>query len=135
MDERFFRDRELARESRFLPADTYNLARLLCARSRNGHVFVPIRSMQYLAVLDAHEILFVDSQRKPWIEIAWLDFRPGVRETLTERVAYAAVYYTPNGRETMQRLQGEFAKALAALAGREPLSPAGSVVDFPGRRR
>jgi hypothetical protein len=133
MDERFFRDRELARESRFLPADTYNLARLLRARSGAGHVFVPIRSMQYLAVLDAHEILFVDSQRKPWIEIAWLDFRPGEREMLTERVAYAAVYYTPNGRETMQRLQGEFAKALAALAGRDGAPSAGSVVDFPKR--
>jgi hypothetical protein len=135
MDERFFRGPEHAREARFLPAETYNLTRLLLARSRVGHVFVPIRSMQYLAVLDAQEILFVDSEQKSLVAIAWDNFRPGNRETLEERVAYEAVYYASDWREIMQRLQGEFAKALQALAGRESVPPTGSVVDFPKREK
>jgi hypothetical protein len=86
--------------------------------------------MQYLAVIDAREILFVDSQRKTWVTIAWRDFRPGDRDTLSDRVAYEAVYYDPEGQEIMQRLQGEFARAVRLLAGRRPGSHPGGVVDF-----
>ena len=30
-------------------------------------LFVPIRSLQYMAVLDAEEFIFVDSQNKAWV--------------------------------------------------------------------
>jgi hypothetical protein len=53
-----YRDRELAREPRYLPASTYNLAHTLLARSPGDCVFVPIRSMQYVAIIAVEEIDF-----------------------------------------------------------------------------
>ena len=85
-----FRDAELNREGRTLPAPVYNLAKTLIARSASGIVFVPIRSMQYLAILDREEFVFVDGQHKSWIEIAWQHFRPQVRASLDEAVPYEA---------------------------------------------
>ncbi len=68
--ESFEREQALAQEESTLPADSYNLTRILLAASATRCVFVPIRSMQYLAVVDAEEIIFVDSQYKRWVEIA-----------------------------------------------------------------
>lgn len=130
MEERFLRHPELARETRFLPANTYNLTRLLLTHTKDGHVFVPIRAMQYLAIMDAREMLFVDGQHKSWVQIAWCNFRPGARDSLADRVAYEAIYYEPGAREIMQRLQGEFAKALQLLARRRPAGGTHRVVDF-----
>jgi hypothetical protein len=113
VSETFFRLPELAREPRTLPADTYNLAHLLLARARHDCVFVPIRSMQYLAVIDAEEFIFVDREGRRLIDIAWREFKPQTRTSLADPVPYQAVYYSDTGRQTMPRLQGEFRKALA----------------------
>lgn len=126
-EETFYRREETARELRMLPADTYNLAHLLLAQAREGCVFVPIRSMQYLAVIDREEFIFVDREQRRWVEIAWQHFRPGDRQALDEPVAYEAVYYSDTARDTMKRLQGEFLKALQAMQGRAP-SPASARV-------
>jgi hypothetical protein len=131
MEERFERGSVLAREPRRLSAATYNLTRTLLARRKAGCVFVPIRSMQYMAVIDAEEIIFVDSQHKRWIEIAWQNFRPQARDSLQDAVAYEAVYYTPEGRVTMKRLQGDFLAALRALAARHRISEPAPVLPFP----
>ena len=119
-EETFYRPEEQAREPRHLPAETYNLAHLLLARAPQGCVFVPIRSMQYLAVLDRDEFIFVDRERRRWVEIAWQHFRPGERAALDEPVAYEAVYYSIDAQAIMKRLQGEFLKALRDQQGREP---------------
>ena len=74
MEERFYREQEIARLPAFLPAATYNLAHTLLARAGTC-LFVPIRSLQYMAVLDAEEFLFVDRQHKSWVELAWHHFR------------------------------------------------------------
>ncbi len=116
--ETFERGPALARSAAMLPAASYNLSRILLAASPTACVFVPIRSMQYLAVVDAEEIIFVDSQHKRWVEVAWQEFKPQERDTLDTAVAYQVVYYTPDGRETQRRLQGEFHAALALLASR-----------------
>lgn len=118
VEETFYRPVELAREARTLPADTYNLARLLLARARHNCVFVPIRAMQFLAVIDAEELIFVDREGRRMIDIAWRDFRPQARTALTDPVPYQAVYYSDTARQTMLRLQGEFRKALAERATR-----------------
>ena len=120
VEETFYRPAEQGRESRHLPAETYNLAHLLLAHAQHGCVFVPIRSMQVLAVLDREEFVFVDRERRRWVEIAWQHFRPGERDALDAPVAYEAVYYSPEARETMKRLQAEFLKALRDQQGREP---------------
>jgi len=57
MEERFYREREIARLPAFLPAATYNLAHTLLARAGKC-LSVPIRSLQYMAVLDAEEVHF-----------------------------------------------------------------------------
>ena len=118
MEERFYREQEIARLPDFLPAATYNLAHTLLARAGTC-LFVPIRSMQYMAVLDAEEFMFVDSQNKAWVELAWQHFRPQARTSLDERVPFEVVHYLPQAADTMKRLTSEFHKALHLLAERD----------------
>jgi hypothetical protein len=125
-----YRDQPLDREPRALPAATYNLACTLRARSRSGVVFVPIRSMQILAILDAEECVFLDSQYKRWVEIAWQHFRPNERQALDDPVPFEAVYYQPDSREVMKRLQGEFLLALQALAAKDRVDGPARVLKF-----
>ena len=61
--ETFFVPAEVSRTISTTPAEIYNLYRSLFIRNKNGPVFVPVRSMQFLAILDRQEINFVDSQR------------------------------------------------------------------------
>lgn len=126
-----YRDREMASEPRSLPAATYNLAHTLLARSKTGCVFVPIRSMQYLAILDAEEFVFLDGERKCWIDIAWQDFRPQVRASLDEPVPYQAVYYQPDAAQLMARLQAELPRALNDLAAKGRFDGSARVLKFP----
>ncbi len=129
MEERFYREQEIARLPGFLPAATYNLAHTLLARAGKC-LFVPIRSMQYMAVLDAEEFIFVDSQNRAWVELAWQRFRPQARNSLDEPVPFEVVHYLPQAAETMRRLPTEFQQALQLLADRQkPDSPA-SVLDL-----
>ncbi|HEX8980766.1 MAG TPA: hypothetical protein VF811_13750 [Parasulfuritortus sp.] len=123
--ESFERGQPLMRTASTLPAATYNLTRILLAASTTGCVFVPIRSMQYLAVIDQEEIIFVDSQVKRWVTLAWRGFRPHEREALDQPVAYEAVYYTEAGADIQRRLLGEFHTALMLLDSRaRPAEPA-----------
>lgn len=129
-----YRDQPLAREQRSLPAAVYNLARTLQARSPGGVAFVPIRAMQILAILDAEEFIFLDSQYKSWVEIAWQGFRADQRVGLEAPVAYTALYYQVDGAHRMAQLQTEFAAALHALAGKERLDGPARVLKFEARR-
>jgi mRNA-degrading endonuclease RelE of RelBE toxin-antitoxin system len=116
--ESFRRGPELGRELRSLPAAIYNRTRLLLQRSGQDCVFVPIRSMQYQAVVDAEEIIFVDGIGPRLIELAWREFRPQRRDALDEPVPYQQVRYHPRASETLLRLQVEFAAALSQTAQR-----------------
>lgn len=124
-----YREQALVREPRQLPATTYNLVHGLLARSP-GVVFVPIRSMQYLAIVDAEEIVFVDHLNKQRVDVAWQSFRPQARAALDEAVPYEAVYYCADGAEIMRRLQTELLPALTALAGKERLDGPARVLKF-----
>ena len=128
MDLTCFRDTELQREPRQLPAALYNIAYLLLEHSPNGVVFVPIRSMQFLAVIDREEIIFLDAERKSLVDIAWQHFRPQLRDSLTDPVPYEAVYYSRNGQETMGRLLVEFGPALKALSAKDTPSGAARII-------
>jgi len=116
--ETFYRPGELRRTASSLPADIYNLAHTLLARAGSGSLFVPIRSMQYLAVLDAEECIFVDGNYRPFIDVAWQSFRPQARAALDEPVTYEVVVYHERAEAQLRRLQGEFAGALRTLAAR-----------------
>jgi hypothetical protein len=120
VEERFYRRAEAGREPRHLPADLYNLATVLRRRQPKGCLFVPIRSLQYLAVLDEEEFIFVDREHGRFIELAWREFRARERAALDEPVAYQAVFYSPGAQGLMARLQGEFSRALRELEQRQP---------------
>lgn len=115
VEETFYRPAELSREPRTLPAETYNLAHLLLKRAATGCLFVPIRSMQFLAILDGEEFVFVDREGRRMIDLAWQHFAPQARQSLDQPVSYEAVYYSPTSAEIMRRIQREFHKALRDL--------------------
>lgn len=130
-----YRDVEVKRELRQLPADTYNLAHTLLARSKTGNLFIPIRAMQYLAILDAEELIFLDGARKCWIDISWCNFHPQSRNSLDEPVSYEAVYYTEDSVKMMGRLQRELFIALQQLSGKDPVHGDAKVIKFDAQRK
>src|SRR4030067_2643842 len=95
VEETFYRPAELSREARTLPAEIYNLAHVLLKRTAGGCLFVPLRGMQFLAVLDDKEFIFVDREGRRMIELAWMHFAPQVRQSIDETGFYDAVFYSP----------------------------------------
>ena len=135
VEETFYRPPELSREARTLPADTYNLARVLLKRAATGSLFVPLRGMQFLAVLDAEEFIFVDREGRRMIELAWQHFAPQARSALDEPVSYEAVYYSPAGAEVLRRVQGEFHKALREVEQKSLPPGSARVIKLAGGNR
>lgn len=131
--ETFYRGNELARERRAMPARTYNLTRILLTRTRDAFVFVPIRSMQYLAIVESAEFNFLHSEERPDIELSWQNFAPAERSGLDDPVAYDAVYYRAHAAVTMRRLQGEFLRALEQMAARSAPAQSGAVLELKRR--
>ncbi len=123
-----YRDTELLREPRQLPAQVYNLAHTILAHSETGSVFVPIRSMQYLCIIDAEEWVFIDAERKNLIGIAWQKFHPQARQSLDDPVPYEAVYYQADAADVMRRLLVEFPRALQQLGAKEKPDPPAKVL-------
>ena len=118
--ETFFRPDELARERLAIPAALYNKCRLMLARCRYEHVFVPVRTMQMQAVIDVGEVVFVDNQAYAvrdgeggrMIMLAWQFGHAGPRDSLTDPVRIELVYFHKRSRELHTRLVGELRKAL-----------------------
>ncbi len=125
-----YREPEINRESRQLPATTYNLAITLLARCATKNLFVPIRSMQYMAIIDAEEFVFIDGERKCWIDISWQNFKPQARDALDQPVEYNAVFYRDGLSEIMTRLQSEFPIALQGLVKKDRLDGPARVIKF-----
>jgi len=128
VEETFYRPAELSREARTLPAEIYNLAHRLLKRTASDCLFVPLRGLQFLAVLDADEVIFVDREGRRLIELAWQRFVPQTRRSLEDPVPYEAVYYSPAATEVMRRVQGEFYKALRELEQKTTLAGAARVI-------
>jgi len=118
--ETFFRPEEVAREQVNLPAPLFNRCVLLLNRSTTKNVFVPVRTMQYQAVIDSDEIIFVDNQGYAvqdgkggrLIILAWQMPMHHSRDSLTEPVPIEVVYYVYEDHNIHRRLIGEFPKAL-----------------------
>lgn len=144
--ETFFRpDQPFAQEPSALPADIHNGLQLLLARDGGTCVFLPIRSMQYQAVIDREEVVFVDAYGGyayqdgvggRLIRIAW---RPSgePRDSLSEPVPCEIVYYFAGLKETQWRLMGETRAALRQTLGRQrgPGTPSLERRVIPFRRR
>lgn len=114
--ESFRRPPEVFREPYRLPAEIYNLGRLLLARTETGRLYVPISNMCYLAVLDKKEWLFVERMGSHTIEAAWVDFRPQERTCLSDPVSCQQVFYVKKSPRYMQRLQAEFFNVIQSIA-------------------
>jgi len=80
--------------------------------------------MQYLAVIDDHEIIFVDSQGGysyqgsvggRLILVSWQPRQLGGRSAIDAPVPCELVYYRAGLEPVQRRLVGEFAKALSQL--------------------
>ncbi len=118
--ETFFRPPERERERLTIPAGLYNRCRLLHGRSELPHLFVPIRSMQFLAVIDREEIIFVDNQGYAvqdgeggrLIVLAWQFVAPPSRRALNEPASMDLVHYSSGVRELHRRIMSEFPPAL-----------------------
>ena len=124
--ETFFRPDEVARERLSVPAALYNRSRLLLSRGRYEHIFVPVRSMQMLGVIDAEEIIFVDNQAYAvrdgeggrLIMLAWVFHHDRRGDDLTGPAPIELVYYHDAARDLHNRLIGDFAKALELIERR-----------------
>jgi len=119
--ETFFRPAEDSRQASTLPADLYNDLRLLLKGGDHACIFVPLRAMQYQAVVERDEVIFVDSQGGyahqdgvggRLIRIAWVLTPPAARDSLSDPVPCEIVYYAPGLRETQWRLIGELREML-----------------------
>jgi len=119
----FFRpDTEYARELTTIPAPIHNALRRLLKQARGSSVFIPIRSMQYLAVLDTEELIFVDAlggyayhngDGGRLIRLAW---RPFVGQaSLCDPVSCEMVYYFKDLKDIQRRLLSEIGLALDRL--------------------
>jgi hypothetical protein len=118
--ETFFLPAEIDRSDWAVPAEIYNLYHLLLNKSTTGNIFVPIRSMQFMAVLDKNEIVFVDSLAYAVSEneggriilISWKFSASHDRDTLNEAVPCEVVYYAKKNTVTQLRLVSEFKQAM-----------------------
>lgn len=122
--ETFFRPREYSRAQSALPAVLYNDLQLLLSRGDGGSLFIPIRSMQYQAVAERDEIIFVDShggyahqdgEGGRLIRIAWRPAPARQRESLSSPIPCEIVYYFADLKETQRRLMSELPPVLGQI--------------------
>lgn len=121
--ETFFLPEAVARQAWTLPADIYNLSCTLLGRSEFNCTFVPIRSMQYLAVITRNEIVFVDSQAYAYrdneggrlIMVAWKFDAATPRDALNQPQPCQVIHYTPDGSQLQLRLVNAYREALQLM--------------------
>jgi len=121
--ETFFLANEVGRRRWSVPAEIYNRYRSLLTRNQVGNVFVPIRGMQFMAVLDHEEIVFVDSQSYAvsgdeggrLILIAWKFSACHERNSLTDPVPCEVVFYEQKNDHTQLRLVSEFRQSMELI--------------------
>jgi len=126
--ETFFRPAELAREALTIPALLYNRCRLLHARSELRHLFVPIRSMQFHAIVDRREIIFIDHQGGYAVQdgvggrliaLAWQFVTDRPRRSINQPVRITLVHYREDGSDLHRRIMSEFPSALKLFAEKQ----------------
>ncbi len=114
---------EVERKTWDVPANIYNLYHSLQARSLTGNVFIPIRSLQFMAVLDKNEIVFVDSQSYATSEdeggrlilIAWKFAASHDRDALSDPMPCEVVFYETRNSDLQLRLISEFRQAMELI--------------------
>ncbi len=120
----FFTPDEFFCEQTRLLSQTYNLAHTLLKRSHSSHLFIPIRSLQYLAIIEMNAFWFVDSlayatrgdEGGRLIRISWHPLiKAHQRESLTQNMDCRAIFYGGDMSDIQKRLNGEFYQAMLQL--------------------
>lgn len=128
VSETFFRpDEPAASQQSALPGDIVNGLKRLLARSGGGCVFLPLRAVQYQAVIDREEVVFVDAiggyahqdgVGGRLIRIAWR-WHSGARDSLDGPVPCEIIHYFPGLKEIQWQLVGEVRSAIKLVEGRQ----------------
>jgi len=132
--ETFFRPPEHSREASSLPAAIVNGLRLLFSRQDRDHLFLPIRRMQYQAVVERDEIIFVDSQSYAHqdgvggrlIRLAWRPAPASRRESIDGPVPCEILYYFPDLKALHARLISELRPVISGTLERNRPPAAGN---------
>lgn len=119
----FFRPEETGREASRIRADLFGNCRKALARSVTDCAFVPVRSMQLLAVVTHDEVVFVDNLNYAvqegrggrMIMLAWDLSRSAQRDSLDGPVPVEIVLFHDSSRCLHVRLMSEFPQALHTL--------------------
>ena len=120
----FFTPDEFSCHETLLLSEAYNLAHVLLNRSNSSHLFVPVRSLQYLAIIEKNAFWFVDSlayavrgdEGGRLIKISWHPLLcAGDRVDLTQHMACKVVFYGEDMSEIQSRLISEFYKSMQLL--------------------
>lgn len=119
----FFRPEEIGREASSIRADLFNRCRRALARSVTDCAFVPVRSMQLLAVITRDEVVFVDNLNYAvrdgrggrLIMLAWDLSKRVQRDSLSGPVPVEIVFFHENIPDLHTRLMSEFPPALDTL--------------------
>ena len=120
----FTPDEFSCQESRIL-SQAYNLAHVLLHRSESDHLFIPIRSLQYLAIIEKNAFWFVDSSAYAvkgdeggrLIRVSWhpiIDANHH-RDSLEQNMDCHVIFYGEDMSEIQKRLNGEFYQAMKLL--------------------
>ena len=119
----FMPDEFFCQKTRLL-SQTYNLAHVLLNRNQSNHLFVPIRSLQYLAIIEKNAFWFVDSlayavrgdEGGRLIRISWHPLiKPNQRESLAQDMDYRVIFYGEDMSEIQTRLNSEFYQSMLLL--------------------
>lgn len=131
----FFTPDEFSSKETRIISRTYNLAHVLLHRSQSDHLFVPIRSLQYLAIIEKNAFWFVDSlayavrgdEGGRLIRVSWHPLiSANERDGLTQHMDCRVVYYGEDMSEIQNRLCNEFYQSMLEIDKRHRDSLAAS---------
>lgn len=110
-------------ETRLL-SQTYNLAHVLLKRSQSSHLFIPVRSLQYLAIIEKNAFWFVDSlayavrgdEGGRLIRVSWHPLiNVNQREGLNQNMDCRVIFYGDDMSEIQNRLNNEFYQSMRLI--------------------
>lgn len=114
--EDYYRGEILGVSTGHLDATSYNDMKLLLQRTEGERMYLPIRRLQYLAIIDRDEVSFVDIHLRRVVEFSWRHFRPQERDSLNCDVRFEFVWHNQRALELASEMQRAFSAALTERA-------------------
>lgn len=120
----FFTPDDFSHQQSRLASRTYNLAHVLLNRNQSSHVFIPIRSLQYLAIIEKDAFWFVDSlayatrgdEGGRLIRVSWHPLIAATeRDGLIQHMDCEIIFYGGDMSQIQTRLNSEFYQAMLQI--------------------